>query len=412
MSTTPLEVYSSGGNFDGELNVADDFNSDVAHPTPLKGLISNKNPISCTSSTMATLCITSNGEVRTFGANYIYGTLGNGSQPDSYIDSAISFPGSTGLVKYCSGGNWHFVCTFENGEVFTWGRNSEGQLGDGTTTNRDTPIKISLSNIDYCEAGGFHTLCLTQTGQVYSFGLNTYGQLGLGNTTNTNSPTLVTSTSNSFLPNSINSIAAGGAHSVFILNNGKVYTVGQQNFGRLGNGASSAGNVSTPVYVSGFGSSTKCYGGKAYIDDISSLSSHTGGAYTLCIAYDGSVKATGYNGYGQLGDGTSTNRTTPVSTLFGKANNCSLGTYHTLCVMDDGRVKGSGFSDDGEIPLGYTQNQILEPMNTLFGDNVLSCHSGGYTSSCLKLGSCSNSAVGTFGGKYFVCNNGKWKSLN
>ena len=109
-----------------------------------------------------------------------------------------------------------FLCTNET--VESTGINNAGQLGDGTTINRSSPVSIiSLSGINAVAAGGTHSIFLKNDGNVWIVGFNNIGQLGDGTTISKNTPIQVPRI------NGIVAIAGGDFHSIFIKNDGTVF---------------------------------------------------------------------------------------------------------------------------------------------------------------------------------------------
>ena len=132
-----------------------------------------------------------------------------------------------------------------------------GQLGDGSTTNRSTPVQVKnvngtgfLSNIAKISAGASHSMFLGSNGSVYACGYNSVGQLGDGTTTDRSTPVQVKNVvgQTGFLSNIV-SISAESNNSLFLASNGSLYATGYSGFGALGNG-NTTDNSSTPVVVS------------------------------------------------------------------------------------------------------------------------------------------------------------------
>lgn len=109
---------------------------------------------------------------------------------DKYLPEALS---TISNVIDISGGTFHTLAANQNGEVFTWGRNLHGELGNGTTSNSNAPIKVNIPDKIKSVVGGFYSsFAVTEDGELYSWGRNDYGQLGDGTTTNSLAPKLIT----------------------------------------------------------------------------------------------------------------------------------------------------------------------------------------------------------------------------
>jgi alpha-tubulin suppressor-like RCC1 family protein len=142
------------------------------------------------------------------------GQLGNGTAANSSTPMPVSLPAGT-RVTAVSAGFGHNLALTSTGRVLAWGDNTFGQVGDGTTTNRSTPVPVSLPPGTWVTAiagGGNHSLALTSTGRVLAWGLNDFGQVGDGTTTNRSTPVLVS------LPAGmrVTAISGGGDHSLAI----------------------------------------------------------------------------------------------------------------------------------------------------------------------------------------------------
>lgn len=188
-----------------------------------------------------------------------------------------------------------------NGALYTWGSNSTGQLGDGTTTSRLSPIRINSGPLTgqaltQASTASSHTLVLGANGNLYGWGGNAQGQLGDGSMAFRTSPVAVSMTP--FAGKTVKKIAVGGSISFVLTNDGIVYTWGQGYSGALG-----AGNVSdrsTPTAIS-----STSFGNKV-ITDIS-----LGHQSAMALAADGTVYTWGYNNFGQVGNGNTSIRNSP-----------------------------------------------------------------------------------------------------
>jgi len=187
------------------------------------------------------VALKSDGTVWTWGYNS-NGQLGTSGTTQSLVP--VQVPGLSNVVAVAAGGN-HSVALKDDGTVWAWGSNFKGEVGDGTTTQRTSPVQVSgsLSNVTGIAAGNNHTMALKNDGTVWAWGLNTSGQLGDGTTSQRNSPVQITSLSN------VASIASGATafHSAAVKNDGTLWMWGLNSSGQLGNGGTA--QSATPVQV-------------------------------------------------------------------------------------------------------------------------------------------------------------------
>ncbi len=217
-----------------------------------------------------------------------------------------------------------------NGTVKAWGNNQFGQLGDGTTINRNIPVQVNvLTNIAAVAAGAYHSLALGNDGKVWAWGKNDFGQLGDGTQTENHNPKLVTGISN------IISIAAGFDYSLALKNDGTVWAWGGNLWGVLGNGTYS--NEFRPVQVN-------------ILSGIIAIAAGT--EHCLALKNDGTVWAWGWNANGCLGDGSNVaKRSIPerIISLSGIKAIAANGSIHSLVLKNDGTVWTWGDNINGQM---------------------------------------------------------------
>jgi uncharacterized delta-60 repeat protein len=272
----------------------------------------------------------------------------------------------------------------QTGDLYLFGHNPNGQLGDGTQVGKSLPVLSSLADIT-AMAGGGHTLALDKFGTIWFAGANSNGQSGLGSTTPVRyvnfiaGPTGFSSVASGWTsclgikpdgtlwlwgqnlgqignglssgsqtvpyhPTSQTMIAAAhsaDSHTVAVRQNGSVWTWGDGTFGKLGHGSTT--NFFSPTFVSGVGNAI---GGSA------------GGSHTLVLRSDGTVWAFGLNSSGQLGDGSTTQRNSPVQTqVLTNVIQIQAGTSSSYALRSDGTVWAWGLNGNGQLGDGTTINR-------------------------------------------------------
>jgi alpha-tubulin suppressor-like RCC1 family protein len=288
-------------------------------------------------------------------------------------------------VTNIAAGGYHSLFLKSGGSLWGMGNNGFGQLGDGTTTNADLPEGIVASNVMAIAAGGYHSLFLKRDGSLWAMGYNGNGELGDGTFNNTNQPEQI-------VASNVTAIAAGYLHSLFLKRDGSLWAMGWNGNGQLGDGTDS---TNAP------------YNGTNRPEQIVSsnvMAIAAGGAFSLFLKTNGSLWAMGYNGYGELGDGTlnSTNRPEQIvasnvmAIAAGGGANGNNSTDHSLFLKRDGSlwVMGDNYFGqlgDGTIDGSYYQTNLPE---LIVSSNVTAIAAGLYHSLFLK----SNGSLWAMGG--------------
>lgn len=246
--------------------------------------------------------------------------------PDLVAEVAASRPDTAGES--------FVVVRKQDGSVWQWGFNGEGQRGDGTAQNvNEAPGQATLPQgaaATRIAVGARHVLALLDDGSVYGWGLNNIGQLGQGDSLPEFLPARIT------LPAPAVAIAAGRAHSLAVLEDGRVFAWGDNSNGQLGDGNS--GNfATTPQAVPGIATAVDVAGGSFH---------------SLALLADGRVLAWGANGSGQLGDGSFLRRRTPVDTGARAVARIRAGGSISLAVTQERVLLAWGENSDGQLGLG------------------------------------------------------------
>jgi cysteine-rich repeat protein len=315
-----------------------------------------------------TCALLGSGEIRCWGLNN-HGQLGDGTMMNRI--SPVAVTGLPGAAQSISCGNFHTCAVLSTGGIACWGYNVMGQLGDGTTTDSMTPVETTgLPSVALSvSAGGYHTCALLSTGGVMCWGQNSFGELGNGSTTDSPVPVQV-----SGLDSGVASVAAGGYHSCATLtSDGTPRCWGQNTSGQIGDG--SLVNRSTPVNVSMPGGATAA---------LLAL----GRVHSCTVTTAGEMMCWGENSDGQLGDGSTTGRSTPVPVAGPtiEAVTMSLGYYHTCSVMMSNEAYCWGKNDDGQLGDGTTTGSPVPVMVAGLG-SASSSVALGYYHTCALLAS-------------------------
>ena len=345
------KVFSFGCNKFGQLRDGTTTN----RPSPIKvnRILKEREIISVSAGIYHSLALDSKGNVCAWGKNK-YGQLGDGTATDKYSPIQVGGALEGKEIVSVSAGRQHSLALDSDGNIYAWGYNSYGQLGDGTTTDRHSPIQVSEGSIlegkdiTSVSAGASYSLALDSDGSVYAWGMNYKGQLGDGTATHRHLPVQI-SEGSILEGKDIVSVSAGAHHSLVLDSDGKVYAWGSNGSGQLGDGTTT--NRRSPIQV----------GGVLEGKEIVSVS--TGNEHSLALDSNGNVYAWGWNADGRLGDGTTTDRHSPIqisegSILEGKdITSVSAGMNHSLALDSDGKVYAWGWNDYGQLGDGTTTDR-------------------------------------------------------
>ena len=299
-------------------------------------------PVLVTAGAKHTCVLTAGGGVACWGANDS-GQLGDGTTTDRLAPVPVT--GFATGVAAIAAGDYHTCLLTTAGGVKCWGRNRNGQVGDGTTTNRTAPVAVSglASGVLAVTAGAYHTCALTTAGGVKCWGYNTLRQIGDGTTTDRPTPVTV-----SGLASGVAAVKAGTNHTCAVMNDGGVKCWGSNSNGQLGDGTTDQPSV--PVRVSGV---------------TSGVAAVTAGAFHTCVVMTtGGAMCWGGNTTGQLGDGTTTARSVPVAVI-GLAPGVTAiagGNSHTCALTAGGGVQCWGGNEYGQLGFGPWRGQALLPV--------------------------------------------------
>ena len=376
--------------------------------------------------------------------NRAFGTGANptGALGDASTTSRLSFVDFAGLGstwKQVSGGIPNSLGGFgagvkTDGTLWTWGRNNEGQLGSGNTASRSSPVTVAGGGTDWAEVscGPNMTAAIKMNGSLWTWGNNSSGQLGDGSTINKTSPVPISSTANNWSHVAVGGVSSSVAHVLAVAADGSLWAWGYNYSGQLGDGSTLA--KSFPITVAGGGydwakvaAGSSCSaaiknngtlwtwginqttiasfplptgvlgdgsilprsspqtvaGGGTNWKQVSISSGSSSGM--AAVKTDGTLWTWGLNSLfasGRLGDGSTLPRSSPGTVAGGGTNwkqvSCSYG--HTVAVKLDGSVWTWGKNSQGELGNGSTSDRSSP--GTIVGGIAewVQVHASGYTS--------------------------------
>jgi alpha-tubulin suppressor-like RCC1 family protein len=375
-----------GFNFFGQLG--DGTQSDQQTPVSVTGLT---GAVAITGGDLYTCALQADGTARCWGTNS-EGQLGVGSQSPFSL-TPVSVSGLTNAVAI-SGGLHHTCALIADGTVECWGTNEEGQLGDGTFTTRSLPViqkrVTGITNAVAISNGRTHSCALLATGRISCWGSNAFGQLGDGSRTNRPSPVEVVGIHNAI------AVSALRFHTCALLVDGTVRCWGRNNFGQLGNGTSIDQLIPVPVVnltnavalATGIANHTcavladgspRCWGADDFgqIGDGGSVFQAVpvsvagvnnavalalGGGHTCALLVTGVTSCWGANTNGQLGNNSMVDSLTPVNVVGGGGSvtgrAIAAGTSHTCAVRANSTVACWGANSSGQLGDNSTTTRL------------------------------------------------------
>jgi alpha-tubulin suppressor-like RCC1 family protein len=275
--------------------------------------------------------------------------------------------GFTDWVQISAGG-YHTAAIRDNGTAWAWGRNNYGQLGDNSTTSKSSPVSVVGGFTDWVQidAGALHTVAIRSNGTAWAWGSNGNGRLGDNSTTNTSSPVSVVGGYTDWVQ-----IRGGRFHTAAIRANGTAWAWGWNGYGQLGDNSTTSRR--SPVSVVGG------YTDWVQIDACFSF-------HTAAIRANGTAWAWGRNGNGQLGDNSTTNRSSPVSVVGGYTDwvQISAGGYHNAAIRANGTAWAWGRNASGQLGTNNTTN-TSSPVSVVGGfTDWVQIDGGGYHTFALR----------------------------
>jgi alpha-tubulin suppressor-like RCC1 family protein len=334
LSTGKVDCW--GANGDGQLGNGTATNSDV--PIAVLG-ISDAKAVASDTYGNSFCAVLSTGHMECWGNNGD-GQLGNGTTTSSDVPVSVkNITTATAVIGGDSGAVDGFCALLSTGHVDCWGYNFSGELGNGTTTNSDVPVAVQTITNAATLISGFEGFCgLLSTGHVDCWGDNTFGELGSATPKANYSdvPVAVTGITDA---KAVAGDSASATNCV-LLSTGQLKCWGEGGDGQLGNGTTA--NSDVPVSVTG-------------ITDAKAVASDGDGGSFCAVLSTGHMECWGFNNYGQLGNGTTTGSSVPVSVKNITTGTAVTGAIYGFCArLATGHVDCWGFGFYGQLGNGNT----------------------------------------------------------
>ena len=330
--TTSGTAYCWGSNAYGQLG--DGTRTDRSKPVAVAGGI---RFAAVSAGKYYTCGVSTAGAAYCWGSN-LYGVLGDGTEIDRLEPARVA--GGISFAAVSAGGFGHTCGVTHAGAAYCWGHNNAGQLGDGTTADRLNPVAV-LGSQRYAaiSVGETHTCGATAAGAAYCWGNGFGGQLGDGTTDERSSPVRVGGGVRYV------AVTAGDFHTCAVSAGGAVYCWGTNNYGLVGDGTTI--DRLTPVRVAG---------------RVSYAAVSAGSIHTCAVTAAGAAYCWGLNHGGQLGDGTTLDRHSPVRVVAGVRfakvrvgrNGMEFVRLHTCGITAAGAAYCWGWNERGQLGDGTT----------------------------------------------------------
>jgi alpha-tubulin suppressor-like RCC1 family protein len=263
---------------------------------------------------------------------------GSGNSPQNQLTPVQVMNG----VASVSIGLSHSMILMNNGELYGSGSNSYGQLGSGDTVTKYSPTLV-LEGVAAVSCGQAYTMAVKADGTLWASGENTLGQLGLGDAANRSAFTQVSGMAD------VAAVSAAGCHTLVLKKDGTVWACGANMYGQLGDGTTTASP--SFIQVPGLADIASISASGHYYDysTITGKKAYWGSSYALTKG--GELWAWGYNGSGQLGNGTKLDVSSPAKVLTGVAAVAAGGSHLVVSYNGGYAYYGSAFAikTDGSV---------------------------------------------------------------
>ena len=326
-------LYAWGDNSEGEFGDGN-FGSATSSTSPVATLLTSGVTF-IAGGEQHSLAV-QNGAAYAWGDNN-YGQVGVGNDTGPYITPQNPSSLSSGMTAVAGGADQSMAIM--SGAVYSWGFNQYGEVGDGTSVNRPSPVRLSTlsSGVTAIAAGGDHSMAI-KNGAVFSWGYgNDFGEVGDGTQFNRLSPVAIGS-----LSSGVTAIAAGFYNGLAV-KNGAVFAWGNNYYGTVGDGTNTDRYSPTPVI--------------SLTSGVTAVACGYGQALAL---KGGAVYAWGDNEYGQVGNSSTIDVNVPTLILPASDSITAIatGAYSSYALSSDGSLWVWGFNSDGQLGIGNTTEQL------------------------------------------------------
>jgi alpha-tubulin suppressor-like RCC1 family protein len=298
--------------------------------------------------------VTSDGRIFTWGKNE-FGQLGDGTTIDKKTPTDITAKFNLAVEERLISvvlGYSHSAAISSTGRVFTWGDNSSDKLGDETGINQVEPTditeKFSLEadeKIISVDLGYFHSAALSSTGRLFTWGSNSSGQLGNPAYTTKRKPAAINSYFDLAIDEKIICVSLGTRHSAAVTSRGRIFTWGDNTYGKLGDGTTTMKNIPADITV-GFNLS----------EDEKIISTSLGASHSAAITSLGRVFTWGSNSEGRLGNETRNDSDIPIDitkhfnlSVGETIYSIAVGAEHSAAISSLGQIYAWGYNMDGQM---------------------------------------------------------------
>lgn len=344
--TSDGTIYAWGSDTFGQIG-SDSGSPSVPAPVVMNSM-SGKTITQLASARATAFALADDGTIYAWGANF-HGTVGDGTTTDRSTPVPVDLSALAGkTVTQVAAANESAYALASDGTIYAWGANYDGRLGDGSTTPRSSPVQVDMSamvgdTITHIAAGDASAYALASDGSIYAWGDNGSGQLGDGSMF-TDRHTAIEVNISAMVGDTITQIAAGGSTAYALAADGSIYAWGAGTYGQVGDGSTSSRPTPVAVNMAPMAGKTITQVAAAH-------------ATAFAIATDGSIYAWGNNTQGTVGDGYTTHRLSPVpvalGAMTGKTMVAVAAGYSTAYALSAGGfIYAWGLNSDGQVGNG------------------------------------------------------------